>query len=67
MVEYGKSSYWDKRYEKEPGKTFDWLGDYETVRVLINEHVILPMYISQQNTSGTEESKESKEEKKDHG
>ena len=37
MVEYGTAAYWNKRYEKDFGKTFDWLGPYQTVRKLLNE------------------------------
>ena len=56
MVEYGTASYWDKRYEKDFGKTFDWLGPYKTVRLLLNKHVILPMYQKEETTIGDDES-----------
>jgi hypothetical protein len=31
MPNYGDPHYWDKRYQNQEGKTFDWLEDYESL------------------------------------
>ena len=41
MPNYGDPSYWDKRYEKQDGKTFDWLEDFDSIRQLL-EKVVQP-------------------------
>lgn len=35
MPNYGDPSYWEKRYEEQKGKTFDWLEDYESLKLII--------------------------------
>lgn len=39
MPNYGDPSYWDKRYQKQDGKTFDWLEDYESLKPLLNKYL----------------------------
>ncbi|OMJ94504.1 hypothetical protein SteCoe_2276 [Stentor coeruleus] len=41
MPNYGDPEYWEKRYEEQKGKTFDWLEDYETLSIFI-KHLISP-------------------------
>jgi len=38
MAQYGKSSYWDERYTKDP-EPFDWYQRYAGIRDLINQYV----------------------------
>ncbi len=38
MPNYGDPNYWDKRYQKQEGKTFDWLEDYESLRPLLQKY-----------------------------
>lgn len=38
MAQYGKSSYWDERYTKDP-EPFDWYQRYSGIRDLINQYV----------------------------
>ena len=35
MPNYGDADYWEKRYEDQKGKTFDWLEDYESLKRII--------------------------------
>jgi ubiquinone/menaquinone biosynthesis C-methylase UbiE len=35
MPNYGDPDYWEKRYEEQKGKTFDWLEDYESLKSII--------------------------------
>lgn len=35
MPNYGDPEYWEKRYEEQEGRTFDWLEDYHTLKFLI--------------------------------
>ena len=44
MPNYGQASYWDKRYVKQSGTTFDWLENYSTIRSVLNEHLCKPRY-----------------------
>ncbi len=37
MPNYGDPAYWDKRYEKQEGKTFDWLEDFDSLRQLLEK------------------------------
>lgn len=37
MPHYGDPNYWDDRYEKQKGKTFDWLENWETLQPLIEK------------------------------
>lgn len=37
MPNYGDPTYWDKRYEKQEGKTFDWLEDFDSLRQLFEK------------------------------
>ena len=37
MPNYGDPEYWDKRYEEQKGRTFDWLEDYETLKPIIKD------------------------------
>ncbi len=39
MPNYGDKDYWDQRYKKQQGTTFDWLEDYENVRGLMEKYV----------------------------
>lgn len=39
MPNYGDIKYWENRYKKQPGKTFDWLEDFETLKELIEKFV----------------------------
>lgn len=39
MPNYGDPRYWDKRYQKQEGKTFDWLEDYESLKPLFEKYV----------------------------
>ena len=55
--DYGKVEYWDARYEKQEGQIFNWLGGYDLVRSLLNEHLILPLYRKHVG-AGKEESEE---------
>ena len=40
MAQYGKTSYWDERYTKDP-EPFDWYQRYSGVRDLVNQYVKL--------------------------
>ena len=44
MPNYGQASYWDKRYVKQTGTTFDWLENYGTIRNILNDHLVQPKY-----------------------
>ena len=35
MPNYGEKKYWEKRYESQKGKTFDWLEDYNSLKSII--------------------------------
>ena len=35
MPNYGDPEYWEKRYEEQQGRTFDWLESYESLSPLI--------------------------------
>jgi ubiquinone/menaquinone biosynthesis C-methylase UbiE len=35
MPEYGDPQYWDKRYQAQKDKTFDWLQDYSALKFII--------------------------------
>ena len=35
MPNYGDPEYWEKRYEEQEGRTFDWLEDYEALKDMI--------------------------------
>jgi SAM-dependent methyltransferase len=35
MPNYGEADYWEKRYEEQQGKTFDWLEDWESLRRIV--------------------------------
>lgn len=37
MPNYGDPEYWEKRYEEQKGKTFDWLEDYETLSTFMKQ------------------------------
>jgi hypothetical protein len=39
MPNYGDPSYWDKRYQKQDGKTFDWLEDYQSLKPLLEKYI----------------------------
>lgn len=39
MPNYGDKQYWDNRYKKQKGKTFDWLEDYESLKELILKYI----------------------------
>ncbi len=39
MPNYGNAEYWNNRYTKQNGKTFDWLEDYESLKQLIHKFV----------------------------
>jgi EEF1A lysine methyltransferase 4 len=39
MPNYGDPEYWEKRYEEQKGKTFDWLEDYSSLKPIIKELV----------------------------
>ena len=39
MPNYGDKQYWDNRYKKQEGKTFDWLEDYESLKELILNYI----------------------------
>jgi EEF1A lysine methyltransferase 4 len=36
MPSYGDPEYWEKRYEDQQGRTFDWLEKYETIKPLMS-------------------------------
>jgi len=38
MAQYGKTTYWDERYTKDP-EPFDWYQRYSGVRDLVNQYV----------------------------
>jgi len=38
MAQYGKTTYWDERYTKDP-EPFDWYQRYSGIRDLINQYV----------------------------
>jgi len=38
MAQYGKATYWDERYTKDP-EPFDWYQRYSGVRDLINQYI----------------------------
>ena len=44
MPNYGQASYWDKRYVKQSGTTFDWLENYGTIRSILNDYLVQPKY-----------------------
>jgi len=37
---YGSPKYWDTRYRKEHGTTFDWLEDWQDIKYLIQNQTI---------------------------
>lgn len=37
MPNYGDPEYWEKRYEEQKGKTYDWLEDYESLGPIIKQ------------------------------
>jgi len=37
MPNYGDCKYWEERYEKQKGSTFDWLENYETLKPIMDE------------------------------
>lgn len=37
MPNYGDSKYWEERYTKQEGITFDWLEDYDSLKTIISE------------------------------
>lgn len=39
MPNYGDPEYWEKRYEEQEGRTFDWLESYDTLKPLIEDLV----------------------------
>lgn len=39
MPNYGDPEYWEKRYEEQQGRTFDWLESYESLKPIIKEIV----------------------------
>lgn len=39
MPNYGNAKYWNKRYAKNKGDTFDWLEDFNSLKEAINENV----------------------------
>lgn len=48
MPNYGDPKYWDKRYETQPGRTFDWLEDFNSLRPILKnlidkQHSILQL------------------------
>ena len=34
-MSYGAKEYWDERYKKQEGTTFDWLESYESLKELV--------------------------------
>ena len=40
MPDYGEIEYWDKRYEKEKDKTFDWLESWDDVKNILEKNAI---------------------------
>jgi len=40
MPDYGEIEYWDKRYEKEKDKTFDWLESWDEVKEILEKNAI---------------------------
>ena len=41
MPNYGNAKYWNKRYSKNKGDTFDWLEDFNSLRNIINANIEL--------------------------
>jgi 2-polyprenyl-3-methyl-5-hydroxy-6-metoxy-1,4-benzoquinol methylase len=41
MPNYGNAKYWNKRYSKNQGDTFDWLEDFNSLKDAIYENVEL--------------------------
>ena len=39
MPNYGHPKYWDERYTQHKGSMFDWLEDYETLSLILNENL----------------------------
>ncbi len=37
MPNYGDANYWEVRYVKQKGSTFDWLENYETLKPIMDE------------------------------
>lgn len=37
MPNYGDPAYWEKRYQEQEGRTFDWLENYETLKPILKE------------------------------
>jgi len=37
MPEYGDTEYWEKRYQDDKVKTFDWLQDYQSLKAIIEQ------------------------------
>ena len=35
MPQYGDPKYWDERYSKYAGSTFDWLEDFNSLEPLL--------------------------------
>lgn len=39
MPDYGSAAYWDERYSKSPGATFDWYQSYQDLRSFLVPHL----------------------------
>ena len=39
MPNYGDAQYWEQRYRRQQGKTFDWLEDFTSLQPIINNLV----------------------------
>lgn len=33
MPKYADPNYWEKRYQKEKGKTFEWLHNFDNIKL----------------------------------
>jgi len=59
MPNYGDAHYWDDRYTKQPGTTFDWLEGWSdlkevTLRYCVNDYN--SSKVEQQNSESGSES-----------
>ena len=39
MPDYGDKNYWDRRYEAEEGKTYDWILDFSELKPFLEKYL----------------------------
>lgn len=41
---YGSVKYWNERYRKQQGITFDWIDSFHELRPVMHEHIFEPLF-----------------------